>query len=262
MASATNQKALSVAKQAALAAGDLLRRKRLGKKKIHSESQHDLKLELDLQCQKLIEGTLRKAFPSFAILGEENSSGATDADFRWVIDPIDGTVNFGYGIPHSCISIALQRRLNGSQYQTMVGVVYDPMRAEMWTAIRGQSARLNGSLIRTSSRARLGESVISIGDSNTPQTVATAARQMAQLVPHARKMRIMGSAALGLTYVACGRFDAYIESEINLWDIAAGGLVIECAGGEFWCKSVPGQDRYQVVASNGLLRPAIQTLLK
>src|SRR5258706_2650166 len=107
----TQQKALACAVTAAQAAGKLMRSNARSVKKINEATHHDIKLELDVRCQKVIERTLRRSFPSMAVLGEEGTVGDINAEFRWVVDPIDGTVNFTYGIPHACVSIALQRRL-------------------------------------------------------------------------------------------------------------------------------------------------------
>src|SRR5213594_1406617 len=107
-------KALLSAVAAARAAGELMRANFRSAKKINEATQHDIKLELDVRCQKLIEKTLRKAFPSVAVLGEEGTLGDPESEFRWVVDPIDGTVNFTYGIPHACVSIALQQRIEKS----------------------------------------------------------------------------------------------------------------------------------------------------
>ena len=181
-----------------------------------------------------------------------------------MVDPIDGTVNFAYGIPHACVSIALQRRARAPEaaefedgYQTLVGVVYDPFCGELWTAIRGEAAKLNGKSIRVSRRRKLGEAIVSIGFAKSRENLEATLPYFIELVHHVRKLRIMGSAALALTYVATGRFDAYIERGIRLWDIAAGGLIVECAGGEFWHEAIPGQHAYRMVASNGLLRRSL-----
>jgi myo-inositol-1(or 4)-monophosphatase len=178
-----------------------------------------------------------------------------------VVDPIDGTVNFAYGIPHACVSIALQQRAQTpgvaeyeDGYQTLVGVVYDPFCDELWTAIRGQAARLNGKIIRVSKRRKLREAIVSIGFAKTREDLEATLPYFIDLVHQVRKLRIMGSAALALTYVASGRFDAYIERGLRLWDIAAGGLIVECAGGEFWQEAIPGNHAYRMLASNGLLR--------
>src|SRR5580765_6616902 len=153
---------LTCAVTAARAAGKIMRDNFHSHKKIDSATQHDIKLELDVRCQKRIETILRRAFPNIAILGEEGVAGDPQAPFRWVVDPIDGTVNFTYEIPHCCVSIALQVqsskfKVQGSKskvsgwkskvsahsdaaYDTVVGAVYDPFCDELWTAVRGRPA--------------------------------------------------------------------------------------------------------------------------
>ena len=255
------RKAETAAVRAARAVGVLMRRHLATAKRTSLVTQHDIKLELDVRSQHLIERTLAAALPQVSLLGEEGMKGKADADYRWVVDPIDGTVNFAYGIPHACISIALQQRSTGpgattfeDGYQTRLGVVYDPFCDELWTAVRGQPARLNGKIIRVSRRRRLNEAIVSIGFAKTHESLEATLPYFNQLVRRVRKIRIMGAAALALTYVASGRFDAYIERGIRLWDIAAGGLIVESAGGEFWQQPIAGEHAYRLIASNGLLR--------
>lgn len=257
--------AQSTAVRAAQDVGGLMRRHLHSRKRANSTTQHDIKLELDVRSQALIEKALRTVFPDVALLGEEGVTGNVRAPFRWVVDPIDGTVNFAYGIPHACVSIALQGWAQEpgpadypDGYDTLLGVVYDPFSNELWTAVRGQSARLNGKTVHVSRRRKLRESVVSVGFTKTRESLAATLPYFNKLVHRVRKIRMMGSAALGLTYVACGRFDAYIEREIRIWDIAAGGLIIECAGGEFWHQALPGEHRYCATATNGLLRRALR----
>jgi myo-inositol-1(or 4)-monophosphatase len=259
------KRAQTAAIGAARSVGALMRRHLAKSKRAHTVTQHDIKLDLDVRSQKLIERTLSSAFPNISLLGEEGVAGKQDSDFRWVVDPIDGTVNFAYGIPHACVSIALQGKTTRNPasayedgYETLVGVVYDPFCDEMWTARTGQSARLNGRPIRVSQHDKLSESIISIGFAKTRKTLKHTLPYFNQLVPRVRKIRIMGSAALALTYVATGRFDAYIERGISLWDIAAGGLILECAGGEFWRKTLGTEHKYRMIASNGLLRRTLR----
>jgi myo-inositol-1(or 4)-monophosphatase len=256
--------AQAAASRIARTVGALMRRELHCAKRAHSVTQHDIKLELDVRCQGLIEKALRRGFPQVALLGEEGVTGAADSEYRWVVDPIDGTVNFAYGIPHACVSIALQRKEKSPRladfqdgYQTLAGVVYDPFADELWSAIRGQPARLNGKIIHVSRRPRLNEAVVSIGFTKSRASLEVMLPYFKALVHRVRKMRIMGSAALSMTYVACGRFDAYIECEVRLWDIAAGGLIIESAGGEFRHRRTPGGSAFRLVASNGLLRRSL-----
>src|SRR4051812_26247755 len=155
------QTGLKSATEAALKAGALLRKNQHSHKKINEEIQHDIKLELDVRTQKLIEAQFRKEFPETAVFGEEGVSGDPEAEFRWVIDPIDGTVNFAYGIPHACVSIALQQRAGAGKgvtrdgYRTIAGVVHDPFCDETWTATLGGPPKLNGATISVSKRSRV-----------------------------------------------------------------------------------------------------------
>lgn len=261
--------ALPCAVAAARVAGAVMRRNARVEKKVNESSQHDIKLELDVRCQKLIERTLHRAHPNIDLLGEEGESAASSADYRWVVDPIDGTVNFTYGIPHACVSIALQRRARAisakahpdSAYDTVLGVVYDPFCDEIWTAVEDGPARLNGRVIHVSRRPKLAECIISIGFSKDRISLERMLPALNHLVHRVRKVRIMGSAALALTYVASGRMDAYVEFGLSLWDIAAGGFIIERAGGEFWREPAKGEHKFRIIASNGLLRGKLARLI-
>ena len=256
---------LAAAVKAAHAAGDIMRRNRLVSKKINEATQRDIKLELDVRCQRKIESMLSKAHPEIAVLGEEENAGDVESELRWVVDPIDGTVNFSYGIPHACVSIALQHRLAkqnkyGENYETIIGAVYDPFVEELWTAISGQAAKLNGKRIHVND-GPLKEAMLSIGFAKDKKNDGLHDPVLQQVGVKIRKPRMMGSATLALTYVACGRFHGYIESKVRLWDIAAGGLILECAGGEFWrMPRRKGEYAYVVVATNGKIRKQIERL--
>lgn len=256
-------KALSTAVRAARAVGTLMRKQLHKTKRANEVTQHDIKLELDVRSQKLIERTLLSSFPQTALLGEEGVAGNLEAEYRWVVDPIDGTVNFAYGIPHACVSIALQRRNGGRTsyedgYETVAGVVYDPFCDELWTALKGQKARLNGRVISVSRRSKLHEAIVSLGFAKSHENLEATLPYFIDLVHRVRKIRIMGAAALALTYVATGRFDAYVERGIRLWDIAAGGLILECAGGQFWHRVIDDKHTYRMASSNGRLSPALE----
>ena len=263
MTAAQKKKLLTTAVKAAQSAGTLMKRNLMVEKDVNESTQRDIKLELDVRCQRRIEALLVREHPEIAILGEEESAGNVESELRWVVDPIDGTVNFAYGIPHACVSIALQQRLTkfnryGENYESIIGVVYDPFTNELWTAIRGQAAKLNGSKIHVNDGV-LRESLLSIGFAKDRKTFDYMMPYFSKLVPKIRKPRIMGSATLALTYVASGRFHGYIESKVRLWDIAAGGLIVECAGGEFWrMPRKKGKYTYAVVASNGRIRKQIE----
>jgi myo-inositol-1(or 4)-monophosphatase len=261
----TNQ-ALAAAVKAARAAGRIMRDNWHRPKHVNSAEVHDIKLELDVRCQRVITKILHTAFPQVALLGEEGCSGDANAEYRWVVDPIDGTVNYFYGLPHACVSIALQVQSPKPKVQshnTVLGVIYDPFTDELWTVIRGGKTKLNGRIVRVSKRAKVGESVIAMGFSKSKENLAKSLPHVNRLSRRALKLRIMGSAALELAYVATGRLDVYIERTINLWDIAAGALMVECSGGEMYLKTLP-DGRFRMCADNGLLRKKLQlgSLLK
>jgi myo-inositol-1(or 4)-monophosphatase len=248
------KRALGCAVRAARAAGQQMRKNLRATKRVNSSTQYDIKLELDVRNQRLIQQLLHHTFPDIGFLGEEGDSETDNAPWRWVVDPIDGTVNFAYGIPHACVSIALQERpTKAGTHKTVVGVVYDPFSDELWTAIRGQPARLNGTVIHVSNRRKLSETIVSTGFAKNRASLERGLPYFLRLVRQGRKGRMMGSAALSLTYVATGRFDAYIERGVSLWDIAAGGLIIECAGGRFWHQLAPEGRVYRLLATNGLI---------
>src|SRR5271163_3689361 len=145
----SQKKALAAAVKAARATGKIMRDNWYLPKRVNSAEAHDIKLELDVRCQKLITKILLAAFPEISLLGEEGCSGDAKSEYRWVVDPIDGTVNYFYGMPHAAVSIALERRI-GKNYRAVLGVIYDPFTDELWTAARGGKTRLNGRIVRVS----------------------------------------------------------------------------------------------------------------
>jgi myo-inositol-1(or 4)-monophosphatase len=240
---------LATAIQAARAAGELIR-SHFGKTlEVDAVYSHDIKLQLDVQSQDLITGILLREFPDHAIFGEEGIAGNQQSPWQWIVDPIDGTVNFFYNIPHFCVSIALRK---GEEIR--LGVIYDPMRDELWEVERGDTPKLNGSPIRVSSRNALADSVLSVGMSKSKDIIVSSTALLEKYVRRARKCRLMGSAALDLAYVACGRLDAYIEQSVSLWDVAAGQLLVEAAGGRFECEARADMpQKIAVRASNGVI---------
>ena len=230
-------------------AGGTLRENFKAEKKVDEFAEHDIKLELDVKTQDLITERILGAHPDHAIYGEEGIAGNQDSDHQWIIDPIDGTVNFFFGIPHFCVSVALRRR-----GELTHGVIYDPMMDEIWTVGPDQSPKLNGEVIKCSPRAELSQSVMTIGFSKSKESIESGLKNYAVLANKVRKTRMMGSAALAMAYVATGRLDAYIEEVISIWDIAAGQQLVEKAGGKVVL--IPNEekpDKMRVVAWNGLL---------
>ena len=250
--------ALTTAVKAARAAGKVMHANWHKPKHVNCAEAHDIKLELDVRCQALIEKTLAAEFPQVPVLGEEGSTGDVTAEYRWVIDPIDGTVNYFFGMPHAAVSIALEHH-----EKSVVGVIYDPFTDEIWTTIKGAPTRLNGKIVRVSNRTRIEDCIIAMGFSKSQDNLEKSLPHMIRISRRAKKIRIMGSATLELVYVASGRLDAYVERTINLWDVAAGSLLVENAGGEFY--SVPAPDgKLRMCADNGKLRKKLQlgSLLK
>jgi myo-inositol-1(or 4)-monophosphatase len=240
---------LDAAENAARTAGDLLRKNFCRSQHVNAFAAHDIKLAIDVQTQELITKKLLKQFPDHALYGEEGIVGDQSSAHQWVVDPLDGTVNYFYQIPHFCVSIAL--RLKG---EIIVGVIYDPMREEMWSAQKGEKPRLNGQHFRVSGRAELSEAVISVGLAKTDKTIDSNLPLFEAMLHRVRKCRVLGSAALDMAYVACGRLDAYIERGISLWDIAAGWILVETAGGKVDLRPREDmKDKYSIVASNGVI---------
>jgi myo-inositol-1(or 4)-monophosphatase len=238
---------LHAAQEAAQAAGGLLRANFGQKLHVDENHAHDIKLELDRRSQTLIESLLLARYPDHAIYGEEGIRGDQSSEYQWIIDPIDGTVNFFYGIAHFAVSIALRHA-----GKIIVGVIYDPMRDELWAVEQGRPATLNGLPIAVSDRTALGEAIVSVGVSKTLDSVNASLPVFTRMAREAKKCRMMGSASLDIAYVACGRLDAYIEGQISLWDIAAGLLLVESAGGKIDLRphaTLP--EKYAIVATSG-----------
>jgi myo-inositol-1(or 4)-monophosphatase len=241
--------ALAVAERAAREAGAFIRGHAGDAKSVDSFTTHDIKLELDVRSQELITPLLLGGLPGSAVLGEEGSAGDPGSEWQWVVDPIDGTVNYYFGIPHYCVSIALRHR-----GEIVAGAVYDPNLDEMFSATRGGGARLDGRPVRVSGRSAMREAIVTVGFAKSKASLDAGFARFQRVAYEVRKTRMLGSAALALAYIACGRLDAYIEEEISLWDIAAGWLLVEEAGGKIELRpSVGGAEKLFICASNGAL---------
>jgi myo-inositol-1(or 4)-monophosphatase len=173
---------------------------------------------------------------------------------RWVVDPLDGTVNFYYGIPHYAVSIAAQQRTGPNTWETVAGVVYDPELDEMFAAQKDGLATLNDQPIHVSERTELSEAILSIGFFKNAETIRRSLADFSDLVQRVRKVRLQGAAALDAVYVACGRYDGYQEYGIKLWDIAAGQLILDRAGGRTESKPTAEPHSFDVRMWNGKLR--------
>jgi myo-inositol-1(or 4)-monophosphatase len=252
---------LRFATQIAREAGNLLVQK-LGSAKITSKGDINLVTEADIAAENLIIERIRSHYPQHGILAEESGEavlvGGKKSDWKWIIDPLDGTTNYAHGYPCFCVSIALE-------YKGVLelGVVYDPMRDEMFAAERGQGATLNDRQIRVSKVDELSQAMVCTGFPYNVRERPDFARGFAKFTMEAQAVRRDGSAALDLAYVACGRFDGFWEDGLNPWDIAAGALLIFEARGKVTTFKDEPLDIYneQVLASNGLIHEAMMRVL-
>jgi myo-inositol-1(or 4)-monophosphatase len=220
---------LNVAVMAARRGGDILIRKipKLAKLDVEQKGRNDFVSEADYAAEGAVIDVIQKHYPDHAIIAEE-SGAQGESDHTWVIDPLDGTTNYLQGFPVFCVSIGLMH--NG---RMECGAVYDPLRQEIFTASRGQGAQLDGHKIRVTGRIDLERSLIGTGfpyrDSN--MALAPYMKMLEKAITETAGIRRCGSAALDLCYVASGRLDAFWETGLSIWDIAAGALIIREAGG-------------------------------
>lgn len=238
---------------------------RLEQVSVEKKGRRDFVSEIDRMAEEDIIDTIRYSYPGHRILAEESGASNGDAaaegdDWEWIIDPLDGTTNFLHTDPHFAVSIAARK---GTTLQH--AVIYDPMREELFTASRGQGAQLNSRRIRVSGKGSLIESLIATGFSvRDLQKLDDVMRVMRGLLPKVSNLKISGSAALDLAYVASGRLDGFWEQGIKAWDIAAGSLLVREAGGLVSDFS-GGQDyldRGDVVAANQRLFNELLTVVK
>ncbi len=249
--------------KAAREAGKLLR-KNLGHTiSVEYKGEVDLVTEMDRRSEDCIVGLIRKAFPGHGILaeegsGRESSSGARGA--RWIIDPLDGTTNYAHGLPTFCVSIAFEE-----SGRVKLGVVYDPMLDEIFTAEEGKGATLNGRAIKVSSTGDISKGLLATG---FPYDIRTSPDNnldhFSRFAVTAQAIRRPGSAALDLSYVACGRFDGFWELKLHPWDVAAASLMVKEAGGEITDFRGNPFSIYGVeaLATNGLIHEEMVNILQ
>jgi myo-inositol-1(or 4)-monophosphatase len=200
-----------------------------GRFEVRKKGPADLVTQADFASQKLIRRIVLGAFPNHSLLGEEREPGdapAARTEYRWIVDPLDGTTNYVHGVPHYCVSLALER--NG---ELLVGAVYDPVLDECFTAAAGQGARLGGRPIHASGVVELSESLAAVGFPPNVPSNAPDLLLFLEMLPLCQAIRRTGSSALNLCYLAAGRFDLYWSYSTNIWDVAAGVLIVREAGG-------------------------------
>jgi myo-inositol-1(or 4)-monophosphatase len=228
----------------------------------------DLVTVADRTSEALIKGRLAEAFPEHGVYGEEGTRERMEGEFRWYVDPLDGTTNFAHGLPQFCVSLGLEQRtagLTADQDGTIVaGVIYDPMRDELFEAERGKGATLNGKAIGVSKTEVLAESLVATGFPSRKRHDNPNIHFYHEFTLRSHGVRRAGSAALDLAYVACGRLEAFWEFNLNSWDTAAGALLVEEAGGR-----ISGFDdgpfelnSREVLASNGRIHGELEGLFK
>ena len=232
--------------------------------KIEYKGDADLVTAADRASETLIRERIASQFPSHDVLGEEQGLNNLGSDYRWYVDPLDGTTNFAHGYPVFCVSLALEHqavgdRLAGQRGQRIAGVVYDPTRDELFATEQGRGAQLNGKPIHVSKVAQLKECLVATGFPSHKRHKNPNIHFYHQITLRTHGVRRAGSAALDLCNVACGRFDGFWEFNLNPWDTAAGVLIVEEAGGKVsrFDGSAFELDSRETLASNGLVHDAL-----
>ncbi len=250
---------LKAAQDASYLAGRMLVQNRDSAREVLFKGAVDLVTNFDRRSQAMIVAHLSSLFPDHDFLAEEGLSRATDSHFRWIIDPIDGTTNFAHGYPVYSVSIALQK-----DGHTVVGVIFDPTRDEMFSAAEKQGADINGRKISVSTTQELTHSLLSTGfPYDIRESQDNNLDHFADLAIRAQAVRRCGSAALDLCYVACGRLDGFWELKLAPWDVAAGILMVGEAGGQVSDFRGGDPDIFgkEIVASNGQIHDSLLRVL-
>jgi myo-inositol-1(or 4)-monophosphatase len=227
--------------------------------KIEYKGDADLVTAADRASEALIRERIQQQFPGHDVLGEEQGLNDQGSDYRWYVDPLDGTTNFAHGYPVFCVSMAVELRAQGTQPRRVAGVVYDPTRDELFSAELGKGAHLDGAPIHVSQTAHLKECLVATGFPSHKRHQNPNIHFYHQITLRTHGVRRAGSAALDLCNVACGRFDGFWEFNLNAWDTAAGALIVEEAGGKVsrFDGSAFEIDSRETLASNGFLHPAL-----
>lgn len=249
---------LNFAIETAREAGQILLEKFGRNIKISKKGDIDLVTEADLASEKLIVEKIKSYYPKHSILAEESGANDVVSEFKWIIDPLDGTTNYAHGYPCFCVTIALEH-----QGKIVIGVTYDPTRNELFSAERGQGANLNGRKISVSETEKLNDALLVTGFPYNFAQKANFGQHLTNFLLTARGVRRDGSAAIDMAYVACGRFDGFWEEGLNPWDMAAGVLLIEEAGGQLSTYQNTPFDLYNppVCGSNGLIHAEMINVL-
>ncbi len=248
-----------IAVAAAMAAGEILRSSFGREQAVRYKGEVDIVTEADEQAERKIGGMLGEAFPDYGMLAEEAGASPGASEYRWIVDPLDGTVNYAHGMPVFCVSIALERA-----GEIVLGVVHDPMREETFVAERGGGATLNGRPIRVSETDELIRALVVTGLPYDREAMPAALDLFARFAALTQGIRRLGSAALDVCYVAAGRLDGYYERGVRPWDVAAGALILEEAGGRVtdFRGDKLDLEGLEIVASNAVLHPSMVDLTR
>lgn len=250
---------LSVAREAALRAGTLLRENAGRPREISYKGEINLVTEMDRRSERAVVEVLRAAFPDHGILAEEEARIEGVSSYRWVIDPLDGTTNYAHGYPNFAVSIALER-----SDEVIAGVVYDPLRDELFSAEKGAGAALNGRPIRVSAADSLIRSLLATGfPYDRAMSEKNNLNYFRELLMASQEVRRSGSASLDLCSVAAGRLDGYWELKLHPWDVAAGSLIVREAGGmvsDFSGTRFSIHDK-EILASNGRIHAQMLSVI-
>lgn len=222
----TNKTAMEVATTAALKAGQVLTEKFTSIKTFQSKGRGNVVSEADFAAEKVIKQLISEQYPDFGIISEESEAVKGKSDYQWVIDPLDGSRNYVSGVPHFAVNIALVRG-----EEILLGLTYDPSRKEIFTAVKGNGAYLNGKQVWVGKAADIKNSLVGLDMGYNDARGKDALTLLNALWPGMQSIRVMGSAALGLAYVAAGRLDIYFHHNLYPWDVAPGILMIQEAGG-------------------------------
>ncbi|MBY0339418.1 MAG: inositol monophosphatase [Acetobacteraceae bacterium] len=228
---------------------------------VSAKGPGDFVSQADLRAEEALRAELSRARPNFAFLMEESGThGRDDWEWRWVVDPLDGTTNFLHGIPHWAISVGIEKRLPDGRGEIMAGVIYNPAADELFWAEKGMGAYLNDKRLRVSGRRELRDALFATGIpfGSIPRK-GEFLQTLARLMPQVSGVRRFGSAALDLAWTAAGRYDGYWELDLNKWDIAAGIILVKEAGG--YVTAPDGGDAYEqasLVAANPFLHPRLR----
>jgi len=221
------QPAMTAARALILEAGDILRRRFHSELRVRSKGRANIVTDVDHEVERFLVGRLREEFPGFGVLAEESGRGGdAGAEYTWIVDPLDGTRNYSLGVPHYAVTFALARGQD-----VLLGLTYDPARNELFAAERGAGASIGERPMRVSANTAFEATVLGTDMGYDDAMAAHALRLVDRLWPGMQAVRIMGSAALGLAYAACGRIDLYFHHSLSPWDIAAGVLMAQEAGG-------------------------------